>query len=94
MPAEIMNLSLPPWLRYDPNNMLCWMLIPSDMSSESQLKYFNHVVRHDLNPLALEGVPGPDGNVKAKLYGVTLDLKGKEKFLNQVMYYFFMFVTP
>ena len=83
MPAELINLSLPPHIRYDPDNMMVWMLIPSDMSSKSQLKYFDYVTRQELNPIAKDGVAGPDGPVSIKLFAASLDLKGKEKFYNQ-----------
>ena len=43
MPAELINLSLPPHMRYDPDNIMPWMLIPHDMSAKSQLKYFDYV---------------------------------------------------
>ena len=82
MPAEFVLLSLPPSLRYDPDNMLMFMLVPHDMSSASQLKYFQYVVRQDLNPLQKDGVQGPDGKVKVKIFGAVMDLKGKEKFYN------------
>ena len=39
-PGELINLSLPPHSRYDPDNIIKWMLIPNDMASSSQLKYF------------------------------------------------------
>ena len=84
MPAELINLSLPPHLRYDPDNMMVWMLIPSEMSSKSQLKYFDFVTRNELNPIAQDGVRGPDGPVSIKFFAATLDLKGKEKFYNQL----------
>lgn len=84
MPAELINLSLPPHLRYDPDNMMCWMLIPASMSTENQMKYFEYVIKTELNPLYTHGVTGPDGAVKIKLFGASLDLKGKEKFYNQV----------
>jgi len=84
MPAEFINLSLPPHLRYDPDNMLCWMLIPHDMSASKQLKYFRYVCKEELNPLQVDGVPGPDGPVLVKLFGASLDLKGKEKFYDQI----------
>lgn len=82
-PGELINLSLPPHLRYDPDNILMWMLIPNEMSASSQLKYFNYVVRAEMNPLRKHGVTGPDGPVAIKLFGAALDLKGKEKFYNQ-----------
>ena len=84
MPAELINLSLPAHMRYDPDNMLVWMLIPHDMSATSQLKYFDYVVAKELNPIAKDGVTGPDGPVSIKLFGASLDLKGKEKFYNQM----------
>lgn len=86
MPTEIVNLSLPAHLRYDPDNMMIWCLIPSSMSANAQLKYFNYLVKTELNPLSDTGVPGPDGPVQIKLFGASLDLKGKEKFYNQVYF--------
>ena len=85
MPTDLINLSLPAHLRYDPDNMMIWLLIPSEMSADTQLKYFNYLVKTELNPLLEQGVPGPDGPVLIKLYGAALDLKGKEKFYNQVI---------
>ena len=84
MPAELINLSLPPHMRYDPDNMMVWILIPHNMSSQAQLKYFDYVSRVELNPIATRGVQGPDGPVTIKLFGAALDLKGKEKFYNQM----------
>jgi len=84
MPAELINLSLPPHMRYDPDNMMVWMLIPHDMSAKTQLKYFDYVTSTELNPIAKDGVDGPDGPVHIKLFGAALDLKGKEKFYNQI----------
>lgn len=83
-PGELINLSLPPHSRYDPDNIIKWMLIPNDMSPSSQLKYFRYLTRTELNPLFTHGVRGPDGPVLIKLFGATLDLKGKEKFYNQM----------
>ena len=84
MPAEFILLSLPPHLRYDPDNMLMWMLIPHNMSARNQLKYFRYICLTELNPLQNHGVPGPDGPVRVKLFGASLDLKGKEKFYDQI----------
>ena len=83
-PGELINLSLPPHLRYDPDNIIIWMLIPNEMTSSSQLKYFNYVMRTEMNPLRSHGVTGPDGPVSIKLFGAALDLKGKEKFYHQM----------
>ena len=82
MPAEFIILSLPPNMRYNPHNMLMWLLIPHDMSAEKQLKFFKFCCAVELNPLLSEGIPGPDGPVRVKLFGASLDLKGKEKFYN------------
>lgn len=84
MPVEFINLSLPPHLRYDPDNIMMWMLIPHEMSANNQLKYFKYVSLQELNPLQTRGAPGPDGPVHIKLFGASLDLKGKEKFYNQI----------
>ena len=86
MPTEVVNLSLPAHVRYDPDNMMIWMLIPSTMSANCQLKYFDYISKNELNPLAATGIPGPDGIVRIKLFGAALDLKGKEKFYNQVIF--------
>jgi len=83
-PGELINLSLPPQSRYDPDNIIKWMVIPNEMVSSSQLKYFQYVTRTELNPLFTHGVSGPDGPVLIKLFGATLDLKGKEKFYQQM----------
>ena len=82
--AELINLSLGPHLRYDPDNMIPWLLLPDDMPSDVQLKFFDYVIKNELNPLHTTGVAGPDGPVKCKLFGASLDLKGREKLWNQV----------
>ena len=81
----IIYYSFPPHIRYDPDNMMCWALIPNNMPADvQQLKYFKYVIATELNPLQTEGVRGPDGSVKIILFGASLDLKGKEKFYNQM----------
>ncbi len=82
--AELINLSQGPHLRYNPDNMLPWLLLPDDMSANDQLKFFDYITKTELNPLQTTGVVGPDGPVKCKLFGASLDLKGREKFMNQV----------
>lgn len=84
MPVEWINLSLGPHLRYDSDNIMMWMLIPHDMPASKQLKFFKYVCLQELNPLQSRGVPGPDGPVHIKVFGGSLDLKGKEKFYNQI----------
>ena len=83
-PGELINLSLPPHLRYDPDNIMIWVIIPNEMSATNQLKYFKYITETELNPLQCDGVTGPDGPVHIKLFGAAMDLKGKEKFYNQM----------
>ena len=83
MPAEFLNLSLPPWARYDVRNMFLSMLIPSSLTTKAQRKYFEHVCRVDFNPAATKGVMGPAGPCKLVIFGISLDLKGREKFQDQ-----------
>ena len=82
--AELICLSQGPHLRYNPDNMLAWLLIPDDMAADVQLKFFDYVIKKEINPLSVAGVAGPDGPVKCKLFGASLDLKGREKLNNQV----------
>ena len=87
MPAEFIVLNLPPWLRYKEDNILISMLIPSTLSATSQRKYFKHVCDYELNPLATTGIPSvsiPGECIKVKVFGAALDLKGREKFLDQM----------
>ena len=62
------------------------MLIPSTLSASSQRKYFEKVCEDDLNPLLQRGIDCPRlrYRVKVKVFGQTLDLKGREKFLDQM----------
>ena len=78
MPAEYIIISLPKHVRYDPDNILMWALIPHSMSAASQLKYFRYICGAELNPLQTRGVAGPDGPVRVKVFGASLDLKGKK----------------
>ena len=83
MPAEVLILSLPWWLRYKADNMFMTMLIPSNLSAAAQLKYFQKVFSVEFNDLQRTGITAPFGNVKVKVFGQCLDLKGREKFLDQ-----------
>jgi hypothetical protein len=78
MPAELLNLSLPPWARYDVRNMFLSMLIPNSLATKAQCKYTAHVCRVDFNPAATKGVMGPAGPCKLVIFGISLDLKGCE----------------
>ena len=74
--VELINLSLAPHLRYDPDNMLSWMLISDTMSTDFQLNFFDYVIDKEMNALHTTGVPGPDGPVSCRIFGTSLDLKG------------------
>ena len=82
MPAEFQILSLPPQLRTNPDFMLLSLLIPATLKESSQKKYFDYLVKAELNYLATTGLSRPGGRkTKAKVFGVTLDLPGRDKFL-------------
>jgi len=83
----VMNivLSLPPWLRYKADNILVSMLIPSELSATAQKKYFDKVVANDYNPMFEDGLINSfDETIRVQIFAQVLDLKGKEKFFNQV----------
>ena len=82
MPAEFQILSLPPKLRTNTNYMLLSLLIPAKLKEASQKKYFDYLVDAELNYLATTGLRRPSGRItKAKVFGVTLDLPVRDKFL-------------
>ena len=61
------------------------MLIPSRLSATSQKKYFDKVIEHDYNPMYKDGLINSLGEtIRVQIFAQVLDLKGKEKFLNQV----------
>ena len=49
-PAELINFALSPHTRYDPDNMMCWALIPEDMPADAQLKYFKYMIATGVTP--------------------------------------------
>ena len=82
MSAEFQILSLPPKLRNNPDFMMLIMLIPARLKAASQKKYFDYLVDTELNYLSTTGVIRPSGNrTKVKVFGITLDLPGRDKFL-------------
>ena len=83
-PAEFVVLSLPPWLRYKLNNILISILLPDGMSAEAQKNFFDHVIAVDYNALFTDGFDVDGTHYNVHIFGTTLDLKGREKFLNQV----------
>ena len=82
MPAVYKFLSLAPKLRNKAQYMMLSMLIPSALKEDAQKKYFDYIVEVELNPMATIGLNNPaGGRTKAKIFGITLDLPGRDKFL-------------
>ena len=85
VPGEFIVLSLPPWQRYKENNILISVLFQDGLSAKAQKKFFDKIIEVDFKPLFTEGVQDKWGdNIRVEIFGHTLDLKGREKFLNQV----------
>ena len=81
MPAEFMILNLPPQVRIKPKYMMLSMLVPASLKAESQKKYFDFLSVSELNYMTTVGLDSPGGRTKAKVFGVTLDLPGRDKFM-------------
>ena len=75
-PAEYCVLSLPPSVRYQSKNMLCWLLMPPSLKASQQAKFFSFFVDHELRSLHTDGILG----VPVRVFGVSLDLVGRDKF--------------
>lgn len=80
MPAEFQILSLPPQFRTKLKFMLLVMLIPATLKAFQQKKYFDYLAE-ELNDLATTGLRGPRGTINVRVFGITLDLPGRDKFL-------------
>ena len=76
-PAEFMLLSLPPWERSRPENMLLHMLMPSKLKKTAMKKYFDWSAVFELTNLAEVGIDG----VKILQFGNSLDTPGRSEFL-------------
>ena len=76
-PAEFMILSLAPWERIKPENMLLHMLLPSKLKGESLKKYYDWAASYELNDLYTSGVEG----VKVVQFGNTMDTPGRSELL-------------
>ena len=83
MPGMYIILSLPPHLRYKPQYMLLSVLIPSSLKAASQKKFYDYIVANELNPLAVVGIRPRHRHsyTKVKVFGISLDLPGRDKFL-------------
>ena len=56
------------------------------MPAKSQRKFFDKVIEQDLNPMCTSGILGRHGQrVDVRIFGQVLDLKGREKFLDQTI---------
>lgn len=77
--GEFINLSLPPQERYKTENMLLYMFVPSKFTAATQKKFFDFVVAKELAPLHHSGI----GDMAVRVVGFSLDLKGRDKFLDQ-----------
>lgn len=53
------------------------MLLPQDIKSHSQKKYFNFMAKYDLEKLWDQGVSG----VKVKVFGTSMDTPGRADLL-------------
>ena len=79
VPAEFCMLSFPPHQRYKAENMLLYLLLKNSLSAKQQRKYFTYVVKDELADLHTNGING----MIIRVFGALLDLRAKEKFLNQ-----------
>ena len=82
IPGEFIILSHPPWLRYKQDNILISFLFPDGLSAKAQKKFFDKIIEDDLEPVFTQGIC--EGTIQVEIFGHTLDLKGREKFLNQI----------
>ena len=80
MPCELCVGSLPPTERYQPENMLLYMLVPPRFKAHAQAKFFNYVVKRELRDLHYTGI----NNKPVRVAGISMDLRGREKFLSQL----------
>ena len=81
MPAEFMILSLPPQVRIKAKYMMLSMLVPASLKAESQKKYFDFLAIAELNYMTTVGLNSPGGRTKVRVFGATLDLPGRDKFM-------------
>ena len=77
-PVQLMNLSLPPWLRCKQEYMLLLMLVPAHLKYKKSRKYYDFAADYEINDLHTNGVSG----VRVILYGTTLDSPGRREVLN------------
>ena len=68
VPASLIILSLPPWLRYKEDNILISMLFPDKLSPAAQKKFFDKVIEVDFNPIFDKGVAFNGGTCKVEIF--------------------------
>ena len=79
--TEFCVLSLSPIHRYKTENMLMYMLLQEKLKASQQVKFFRYVVDNELREeLHLHGIVGYSS---VRIFGISMDLKGREKFLRQ-----------
>ena len=76
-PSEFMILSLPPWERCKPENMLLHMLLPSKLKAVALKKYYDWSAKYELTDLHVHGISG----IKVKHFGTSLDTPGRQEIL-------------
>ena len=77
-PCQLINLSLPPWLRYKSRHLIVQMLIPAHLKASGARKYYNWAALYEMNELYCTGVSG----VRVVMFGSTLDAPGRRELLN------------
>ena len=76
-PSEFMILSLPPWERSKPENMLLHMLLPAKLKGQALKKYYDWAASFELNSLHEDGIDG----VRVIHFGNSLDTPGRAELL-------------
>ena len=77
-PWQVCILSLPPWLRYRPEFILCLGVIPNQLKLKQAKKYYDFASEYEMNQLHIYGVNG----VRVILYGTSLDTPGRRELLS------------
>ena len=77
-PWQIFFHSLPPWLRYKPEFILCLAVIPNNLKLQAAKKYYDFAAEFEINSLQLYGISG----VRVLLYGTSLDTPGRRELLS------------
>ena len=79
IPGEFCVVSLAPHERYKAKNILLYLLFSNKMPASHHAKFYHYVIENELRDLHLNGV----NNHLVRVIGASLDLKGREKFMQQ-----------